>query len=130
MAGTRISRRKIAAYYADQLLSGRQTVAKELAAFLVDTRRVRELELIVRDIEAALAGRGILLADVASSRKLSSAAEKEVKDYLKKATGAKTTHLRQSVDSELLGGVRVTIPGSELDATLRHRLNQLKASKI
>jgi F-type H+-transporting ATPase subunit delta len=130
MAGARISRRKIAAYYAEKLLSGRQTVAKELAAFLVDTRRVRELELIVRDIEAALAERGILLADVESARALSSNATKEVQDYLKNTTGAKKIHLRETVDPTLIGGVRVMIPGSELDGTLRHRLNQLKASKI
>ncbi len=126
----RLSRRKIAAYYADQLVAGKKTAPKELAAYLVETRRVRELELIVRDIEAALADRGILLADIASSRKLGDATAKAVKDYLKSATKASTIQLRESVNPDLLGGVRISIPGSEMDATLRHRLNQLKASKI
>ena len=130
MAGSRLSRRKIAAYYADELQAGNKDVTKKLAAFLVENRRVRELDLIVRDIEEALAERGVLLADIASSRKLSAEAAKAVEAYLKKTTDVKTVKLRETVDPTLLGGVRVALPGRELDATLRHRISQLKASKI
>ena len=130
MAGSRLSRRKIAAYYADELQAGNKEVTKKLAAFLVENRRVRELDLIVRDIEEALAERGVLLADIASSRKLSAEAAKAVEAYLKKTTDVKTVKLRETVDPTLLGGVRVALPGRELDATLRHRISQLKASKI
>lgn len=130
MAGSRLSRRKIAAYYADELQAGNKEVTKKLAAFLVENRRVRELDLIVRDIEEALAERGVLLADIVSSRKLSAEAAKAVEAYLKKTTDVKTVKLRETVDPTLLGGVRVALPGRELDATLRHRISQLKASKI
>lgn len=126
----RLSRRKIAAYCADSILAGKKDLARELAAFLVDSRRVRELELIVRDIESALADRGLLLAEAASSRKLSSEAANEIQAYLKKTTKADKIYLRQTVDENLLGGVRITIPGHELDATLRYKLNQLKSSKV
>lgn len=130
MAGTRLSRRKIAALYAQELLAGHNDVAKKLAAYLIEARREREVDLIVRDIEAALAERGVLVADIASSRKLSSDASKEIQAFLKTTANAKTIHLRESVDPTLLGGVRVAIPGKELDSTLRNKLNQLKASKI
>ena len=128
--GQRLSRRKIAAHYAEQLLAGKKSAPKELAAYLVETGRVRELELIIRDVEAALADRGLLLADVASSRKLNDAASKNIRTYLQSITKADRIELRETVDSDLLGGVRIGIPGKEMDATLRHRLNQLKASKI
>src|SRR3990167_990497 len=107
MAGSRLSRRKIAAYYADELQAGNNDVTKRLAAFLVENRRVRELDLIIRDIEEALAERGVLLADIASSRKLSAEAAKAVEAYLKKTTDVKTVKLRETVDPTLLGGVRV-----------------------
>lgn len=126
----RASRRKIAGEVAELLLAGKKDAVKQLAAYLVDTGRQRELELIVRDIEAALADRGVLLAEVAGARKLSGDAEKAVQSYLKKNTGATKIHLRETVDPNLLGGVRISIPGSELDSTLRHTLNQLKASKV
>ena len=126
----RLSRRKIADHYAEQLLGGNKKAAKELAAYLIETGRVRELDLIVRDIESALISRGVLLADVTSSRKLSGDAMKEITSYLKNQTGATTVHIRSEIDPDVLGGVRIATPDGELDATLRHRLNQLKASKI
>lgn len=125
----RLSRRKVASYYADELLAGRD-ITKQLAAYLVESRRTREYELFVRDIEAALAVRGVLVADISSATQLSATSKKAIESYLTGKTHAKTVMLRETVDSNLLGGVKVAVPGSELDATLRHKLNQLKASKI
>lgn len=126
---TRLSRRKIAAFYAQELLAGRD-IRTQLAAYLVETRRTREYELLARDIEAALAGLGVLVADIASASKLSAESRKAIESYLLDVTQAKKIYVRESTDSQLLGGVRASIPGRELDATLRHKLNQLKASKV
>jgi F0F1-type ATP synthase delta subunit len=129
MAGTRLARRKIAAYFADELIAGRN-VSAQLAAHLVETKRTRELILIVRDIESALAERGVLVADVASSHELVADTEKTIISYLKDKASAREVHIRPHVDPHLLGGVRVDIPGERLDTTLRHRLNQLTATKL
>jgi F0F1-type ATP synthase delta subunit len=129
MAGAKLSRRKIATYFADEVLAGRDPV-KPLAAYLIESKRIREASLIVRDIESALADRGILFADVFSSHDLAADTQKAIKDYLKDKTKAKDVHLRPSVDQSLLGGVRIETPDARLDSTLRHRLNQLTASKI
>ena len=129
MAGVKLSRRKIAAYLADELIAGR-SITKQLAAYLVESNRVREATLMVRDIESALAERGVLLADVATSRELAADTKKEITDYLKQLSGASSVEMRSHVDPHLLGGVRIDTPGNRLDKTLRHRLNQLTASKI
>lgn len=129
MASAKLSRRKIAAYFADEAIAGR-SITKQLAAYLIEAKRVREATLIVRDIEAALADRGVLLADVASSRELEAETKKAITDYLQQTTGARKVHMRPHVDPHLLGGVRVDTPGQRLDKTLRHKLNQLTASKI
>ncbi len=129
MAGVRLSRRKIAAYFADELIAG-HNVTKLLAAYLVETKRIREAELVVRDIESALADRGVLLADVVTSRELAADTERAVTNYLKQTTGAEDIRIRPHVDPHLLGGVRIETPGRRLDATLRHRLDQLTASKV
>ena len=105
-------------------------MTKKLAAYLIDTKRTRELSLFVRDIEAALADRGVLLADVDSSFELSAETKNTIATYLKHTTGAKDVHLRPNVDESLLGGVRIETPDQRLDNTLRHRLDQLTASKI
>ncbi len=129
MAGAKLSRRKIAAYFASELIAGRDAT-KALAAYLIESKRIREADLIVRDIEAALADRGVLLADIASSRELASDTKQAITAFLKQATGAKDVHIRPHVDPYLLGGVRIDTPGARLDTTLRTRLNQLTASKI
>jgi len=125
----KISRRKIAAYIANELIAGRDIV-KQLAAYLIDTKREGEVALIVRDIESALAERGVLFADIASSRPLVDEVERSIAGYLKKSTGASDVRLRKHVDEELLGGVRIDTPDARLDATLRHRLNQILAAKL
>jgi F-type H+-transporting ATPase subunit delta len=121
----RISRRKLAAYAADQLVDGKKTgaVVKEVAAFLIDTKRTREAELLVRDIESALAERGIVVADVTSAFPLTDALKVDVKRLI----GSKELVLRETVDPSVLGGVRVLTPGKRLDATLKRKIQALKA---
>lgn len=129
MTKARLSRRKVAALLADELIAG-QDVTKKLAAYLIESKKTRELSLYVRDIEAALCERGVLLANVASSYQLADDTKNTIVHYLKKKTGAKDVYLRPEVDPSLLGGVRIETPDQRLDTTLRHRLNQLTASKI
>lgn len=129
MAQARLSRRKVAALLADELLAG-QDATQKLAAYLIETKKTRELSLYVRDIEAAMADRGVLLADVASSFELAADTKHTITEYLKNTTGAKDVRLRLEVDPSLLGGVRIETPDKRLDDTIRHRLNQLTASKI
>jgi F-type H+-transporting ATPase subunit delta len=128
MAG-RLSRRKIALYAVNRLTldeAGLAAVTREVAAFLVDTKRIRELDLLVRDIEAELALRGIVVADVTSAYPLTDGIKKEIGDLV----GAKDLKLRETIDGDVLGGVRVDIPGGRFDGTIRHRLAVLKAKQI
>lgn len=126
----KLSRRLVAAYCADQLLAGNGDVITQLAAFLLDTKRTRELELVARDIEDALQARGVVVADVASARQLSPAAKAAVTAFIKQSTAAKRVELRSDVDERLLGGLKLNLPGQELDSTILHRLTQLKANKV
>jgi F-type H+-transporting ATPase subunit delta len=124
----RLSRRKIASYVTKRLLAGekQKAVMKEVAAFLVDTRRIRELDLLVRDIEGELANHGVVVADVLSAYPLADELKKEVS----KLVGAKDLQLREAVDPGVLGGIRINVPGKRFDGTLRHKLTALKAKQI
>jgi F0F1-type ATP synthase delta subunit len=125
----RLSRRKIANFVTDKILAGNhqaQLVLSELAAYLVTERRTRELELIVRDIEAMLAAKGTVVADVASARPLNAAVRAEITAML----GAKSVQLRETIDETLLGGVRIDTPGKRFDGTIRHKLNALRAKQL
>jgi F0F1-type ATP synthase delta subunit len=124
----RLSRRKMATFVADKLTAGHSVsdALKEVAAYLLTSGRVREQELLVRDIEAEMATRGVVVADVASARPLGASIESEIKAM----TGAKTVQLRQTVDETLLGGVRIDVPGKRFDGTIRHKLNALRAKQL
>jgi F-type H+-transporting ATPase subunit delta len=124
----RLSRRKIAEHAANKLVSGvaSKKVLKEVAAYLVEARRTREMELVVRDIEAALADKGIVVADVTSARPLST----QLKGEVSKLVGTKNVQLRETIDETVLGGMRVMVPGKRFDGTVRRKLTVLKSKAI
>lgn len=124
----RVSRRKLADYSADRLIAGESTdvVLRDVAAYLVTMRRTREQELVVRDIEGALARRGVVIADVTSAHPVSTGLTAQVKEL----TGATSVQLRNSIDETVLGGVRIDIPGKRFDGTIRRKLNALKAQQL
>lgn len=125
----KLSRRKIAELWADELIKGRD-ITKQIAAYLVSERRVDEAALIVRDTESALAERGIVVADLTSAHGLSDESRAAIQKFLTVRLGAQKVAFREQHDQSVIGGVRVDVAGQQLDATLRTRLNQLKASKI
>lgn len=124
-----LSRRQLANYTAEQLLTGRHEVVDELAAYLLETRRTKELDMLVMDIEAVLLERGVIVADVSSARFLSATAKDEVASTLRRAFQAQELHMREHVEPSLLGGVMVRTADHEFDGTLRKTLNQLKTLK-
>lgn len=126
----RLSRRKLATFTAERLMAGDKTAIMQLAAYLVETRRTRELPLVVRDIETALAERGVVVADVTTAGPLGEAAAKAIRQFIAAEYNDADVQLRVSEDASLLGGAKVHMPGSELDTTIRRKLTTLRATKI
>lgn len=124
----RLSRRKIAGVVVDKLMSGKpkKDVLREVAAYLIATRRTRELALFVRDVEALLADHGVVVADVVSATKLTAASKTEIK----KVVDADSLQLREYIDASVLGGVRINLPGRRFDGTILRKLNALKAKQL
>lgn len=124
----RISRRKLADYIVNRIERGDGVtkVVEELAAYLIDTRRTREVMLIVRSIEDELAARGTVVAHVQSARPLSS----EMKEAIQRLLNASTVHLNEEVDPALIGGIRIEAPGKRLDATVKRKILALGQVKM
>src|SRR4051812_11456136 len=124
----RLSRRKIAAFVADSFIKDSSSMAQtvqSVAAYLVDTRRTREIDLLVRDIEDALATRGIVIADVTSAHPLTST----LKDEIARLVGGDSLQLREAINPMLIGGIRIDVPGKRFDGTVRRKLTALKAQQ-
>lgn len=125
----RVSRRKIAAVIAERIAKNEPIAGmmREAAAYLIETNRIREYELLVRDIEDALATRGIVIADVTAAAKLPSDVTAALKQF---APQAKRVVVREHIDESVVGGVRVELPGERFDGTLQHKIARLRALKV
>lgn len=123
----KLSRRSLAMYVATQLVSKKRAkVVKELAAYLVETRRTKELTLIVRDINFYLSEVGITSATVISAFDLSAETKKAIEKFIAEKTKSTEVALETEVDPTVLGGVRIAVPGYELNQTIAHQLTVLK----
>ncbi len=125
----KISRRKLAIYAADRILAGDKNVLRQVAAYLIDTNKVRTLPLVVRDIETELEARGHVIADVRTARPLTDSLAKELEKQIKKLSGAKDVEIRHTEDKTLIGGAYITTPTKTLDTSISGALQQLKQLK-
>ena len=130
----RVSRRKLAQYAAERLLAGDATVIDELSALLVSEKREREVDLLVRDIEAEMAECGTVVATVKSARTLDVVTKNEIKSLLSSKGNTNDQNikvlLRELIDPKLIGGFKLRTPTATLDATIAKKLNDLRAKKI
>ncbi len=124
----KLSRRHLAAYVANQLIAGASvaSLVQQLAAYLIDTKRTKELHLIVRDVQYTLAQHGHVSGTITTASEMTAATRKALETYAKKATGAAHVQLDEMVDPTILGGVRLALPGLELDTTITRQLTALK----
>lgn len=129
-----VSRRKLAKYAAEQIIAGNDTIMEEIASLLVYEKRQREIELLVRDVEAELAEHGEIVASVESARKLDVDTKRDIEKYLMSAVGANNNKskvtLKESINPTLIGGFKLRTPTATLDATIAKKLNDLRAKKI
>ena len=126
----RVSRRKLAAHAAGELSRGNMAVLSELAAFLIESRRTHEADLLAHDIETELAHRGTVVATVASAQPLTDVTRQEVTSVITRRYKDATVHLNEIIDPSLIGGVVIRTPQEEMDASIKSALSRLKASNI
>ena len=125
--GQAISRRSLANYAADQILAGNSAeVLDQIAGYLVQTRKTKDYELIIGDIERQLAGKGSVLVRVKSARPLSKQSSDKIKKFMTEKTNAEHIELVSQIDEDLIGGAIISANDFVLDASLRNRLNKLK----
>ena len=123
----RLSRRVLAAHVAAAVEAGdAKKAVLQLAAHLIDTRRTKEANLIVRDAEQQLADSGIVVGTVVAAFDLSSAMQSALQTMVKQKTDARQVTLVYRSDPSVLGGFAVHLPGKQLDRTIQTHLTTLK----
>ena len=123
------SRRRLAAYVAEQIAAGAEVsaVLRQVAAYLIDTRATRDVDVVAATIEEALAERGIVVAEVTTAHVLSAALQKQLTTEV--TAPVRSVQLRQVVDPSVIGGVKIALPGQHYDGTIQHKLTALAGTK-
>ena len=102
-------------------------LAKEIAAYLLDNGRTSELDSLMRDIMAYRAEHGVIEVSAVSAHQLSSQDITDIKELLKQEyPQAKSFTVDQESDPDLMGGVKLDLPGEQLDLTVRAQVNKFK----
>lgn len=102
---------------------------RRVAAYMVQTKRAKQVDLLVRDIERIAAQKGHVIAHVQSAHELSASVIQQIHQMVRdmESTDITDVEIDSHIDGSLLGGVIINTPEQELDLSLRNRLNRLKA---
>jgi len=124
----KLSRRAIATHCARQLIDGvsQKKIATQLAAYLIESRRTNELDVLLRDIAAQLAAQGHVTGTITAAHDLSAATRRSIESFAAAQTGAKSASLETVVDESVIGGLKLSLPGRQLDTTIARQLTILK----
>ncbi len=105
----------------------RPKLAQEIAAYLLETKQTAQLESLLRDVMAYRADNGVVEATVVSAHPLNNDIKDRIKTILKSQyPHAKTMLLDEEIDPSMIGGLKIVMPGEQLDATLATKLNTFK----
>lgn len=123
-----ISRRKLAEYFVTSHMDGTpfDKLVEQYAAYLVETGRTRESDLLVRTIEDVFAEHGTVIARVTSAHPLTAAMRHQIEAQI----DAKRVICQEIVDPTVVGGVLIETPSQLLDATMKRKLLALRQAKV
>lgn len=124
-----LARRQLAAYAARQLLDGRspKTLARELAAVLVASRRANQAELLADDIAWELERSGrVANATITTAHELGEQLRKQIAGFIKKSAGVRDVIINEQLDESAIGGVRIDTAVHSWDKTLKRKLTGLQ----
>lgn len=127
------SRSDLARIVADQTLAGRfsSRQAQAVAAYLLETNRTGDLNSLLRDVQADWAERGTIEVVAASARPLGEAAERDIEREVRRIyPNAKRIMIAPQIDPSLVGGVRLSFTGHQLDLSVAGELRKFKTLAV
>lgn len=125
-----ISRRLIARSVAERIVAGEASakVMRQLAAYVVEHRLQKQIGMILKDVEAELAARGVVTAEVTTATKLPAEAYAMIEKYIQSSTGASDVQTTTRIDPDLIGGVVIRTPGKTVDTSVATQLKRLRTT--
>jgi F0F1-type ATP synthase delta subunit len=123
-------RTRIARLLADKTLGSNvdpKQLSREIAAYLLETRRTGELASLLRDIEAEWAARGYVEVLAYSAHPLTTSVRSSITNQVQGLyPEAKKIIITEVIDDTILGGVKLVVANRQLDLSVQSKLNQFK----
>ncbi len=127
----KVSRHSVAQVIADKSLGGvdLKRLSKSVAAYLLEERRVSELESLLRDVQKHWADKGYVDLIAKTARPLDGQVLEDLAVPFKEAyPQAKEVAVTEVIDKKVIGGARVEIGEQRFDLSIARRLNRFKKS--
>lgn len=106
-------------------------IALGLAEYLVQERRVGELDKILREVERLeYINRDIVEVEVSSAHETTAEVDQSIRDIILELFSAADAVLVKNIDKDLVGGVKIQALGTLIDLSVRGQLNQLRSHKF
>jgi F0F1-type ATP synthase delta subunit len=107
--------------------SAGKKLAREVAAYLLDNRKVADLDPLMRDVWGAQADKGYVEAVAVSAHPLSAKVINDIKSKVRKIyPSAKQIVVTTQFDPEVIGGIRLELPHQQLDLTVGAKIDEFK----
>lgn len=123
----RLSRTKLAAVVNQLLIATKndKNVPAEIAAYLLTSNRVRELDSLLRDIRQIRADNGSVEVDVVTAKPLTTISRASIVQTVTATFPATTkVSLNERIDPSVVAGVRLELANVLFDATAKAKLNR------
>lgn len=123
------SRRQLASYAVDQLLAKKSPaiISHHLAAALIESKKQKDVDLLMDDVAEQLEVRGLLAqALITSVSGLSAGLRKDLAAQIKNAVKVDAVNLNEQTDPEVIGGIRVETATRTWDHTVARQLAEIK----
>ena len=102
-------------------------LAREIAAYLLDAGQTDELDSLMRDIMLYRAEHGVVEVEATTAHDLDTKDVADIRALLKKEyPQAKSFSIDRNQDTSVMGGVKLDMPGEQLDLTIRAQVNKFK----
>jgi len=124
----KVTTSELAKYAVDEIEAGTSSsnVAQKIAAFLLEERRSRDHAAVMRAIDEELAKRGSPQVVITSAFEVSIETKKQLAGLL----DVKNPVFSDVIDKNVIGGVKARSGDSEIDLTVRARMNKFKATIV
>ncbi len=102
-------------------------LSKQVAAYLLEERRVSDLDSILRDVQQDWADAGYVEVLASSAHTLSVSTKADIEAEIKRHyPAAKKVVVTEVHDPSIIGGVQLSLANQQLDMSVEAKLNKFK----